>query len=398
VTMANWLFGSLVLFVSILLTACSPVKGKTTGFPSNVTMIIRGYGYPCEDHVALTPDGYYLSIQRIPHGLHNANAPRKGVVFFQHGLVDNSNGITLNPPGEGLPFILADAGYDVWLGNNRGNGYSMTHIKYNTNQAQFWQFSWDEMAKYDLPTHINYVLARSGASSLTYIGHSEGTTQAFAGFSINHNLASKVNLYVALAPVTYVVHQKALLFTVMAKLDVAEIILLLGGNEFALGPAVKKLIPGLCIYYPEMCNNILEVIMGPSFETNVTRMPYYLTYEPNPSSTWNMIHWSQMVDSGEFKMLDWGHEGNMKHYNQSKPPFYHLSNLPKTLPIAIFAGGNDYLADPTDVARLVSELPVPPVFTSSMPTYSHTDFIWAENAYKTIYPQILSLLAKYNHK
>ncbi len=42
---------------------------------------------------------------------------RKGVVFFQHGLTDNANGICLNPPDEGLPFILADQGeqhYSIW--------------------------------------------------------------------------------------------------------------------------------------------------------------------------------------------------------------------------------------------------------------------------------------------
>ncbi len=79
----------------------------------------------------------------------------------------------MNNPTEGLPFILADAGYDVWLGNNRGNGYSMSNKYYNQNDDEFWDFSWDDMALYDLPSQIGYVLKLTGRSQLSYIGHSE---------------------------------------------------------------------------------------------------------------------------------------------------------------------------------------------------------------------------------
>ena len=99
-----------------------PSPWPPRGLPANTTMIIRSAGYPCDDHNVTTSDGFILSLQHIPHGRSGPNntTQGKGVVFLQHGMTDCSVGWTLNGPDESLAFILADNGYDVWLGNNRG--------------------------------------------------------------------------------------------------------------------------------------------------------------------------------------------------------------------------------------------------------------------------------------
>jgi lysosomal acid lipase/cholesteryl ester hydrolase len=36
--------------------------------------------------------------------------------------------------------VLANLGYDVWLGNNRGNRFSLAHLYRDPNEKSFWDF------------------------------------------------------------------------------------------------------------------------------------------------------------------------------------------------------------------------------------------------------------------
>lgn len=58
----------------------------------------------------------------------------------------------------------------------------------------------DEFAWHDIPDSIEYILGVTKEPSLSYIGFSQGTAQAFAALSIHPQLNQKVNVFVALAP------------------------------------------------------------------------------------------------------------------------------------------------------------------------------------------------------
>ncbi|CAH8504762.1 unnamed protein product, partial [Dicrocoelium dendriticum] len=137
----------------------------------NITKIIQLYSYYTEEHYVTTEDHYILCLIRMQ----NSSKFREGnkVVFLQHGLFDNAHTWVNNLQNQSLGFILADAGYDVWLGNSRGTNYSRGHAKLTTDDQSYWDFSWDEMADYDLPASINYVLSTTKTKSLAYIGHSQ---------------------------------------------------------------------------------------------------------------------------------------------------------------------------------------------------------------------------------
>ncbi|KAL0110383.1 hypothetical protein PUN28_013789 [Cardiocondyla obscurior] len=57
-----------------------------------------------------------------------------------HGLLCSSACWVVAGPGKDLAFILADEGYDVWLGNARGNMYSRKHYLPDIKKELYWDF------------------------------------------------------------------------------------------------------------------------------------------------------------------------------------------------------------------------------------------------------------------
>lgn len=91
-----------------------------------------------------------------------------------------------------LAFLMADNGFDVYLGNARGNSYSLKHKTLGIESQKFWDFSWHEIGIYDLPAMIDFVLNRTRSENLFYFGHSQGTTSFFVLLSMKPEYNQKI--------------------------------------------------------------------------------------------------------------------------------------------------------------------------------------------------------------
>jgi lysosomal acid lipase/cholesteryl ester hydrolase len=136
----------------------------------------------------------------------------------------------LNPADQNLPLILADQGFDVWMGNTRGTRFSRRHKYLNPSQRAFWNWTWDELVSYDLPAMFDHIHGLTG-QKIHYLGHSLGTLIGFASFS-EKGLVDQVRSAAMLSPVAYLSHMTTVIGDIAAKTFLAEATSILGWPEF----------------------------------------------------------------------------------------------------------------------------------------------------------------------
>ncbi|OXB74199.1 UNVERIFIED_CONTAM: hypothetical protein H355_014582 [Colinus virginianus] len=359
----------------------------------NVTEIIRYHGYPSEQYEVSTEDGYILGVYRIPNGRNMQNTGQKPAVLLHHGAFADCTYWISNLPNNSLGFILADAGYDVWLGNSRGNTWSTKHKTLKTCQKEFWQFSFDEIGKYDLPAELYFIMNKTGQKSVYYVGHSEGSTAGFVAFSTYPELAQRVKMLFALGPVLTITHATSS-FATFARLPQSVIKLVLG-HKGALqqNELMRRLAIQLCTRLGKIYASILYFIAGGRVQNlNVSRIDVYIGHYPAGTSVQNVIHWHQVLYADQFQAHDYGSKENMKKYNQTTPPAYEIEKI--SMPIAVWSGGQDKFADPKDIAKLLSRINNL-YYHENFPFWGHLDFVWGLDATEKMYRKIVELMRKY---
>lgn len=155
-----------------------------------IVKLIGDAGYKGEVHRVRTEDGYFLKIHRVLSNDHARSQAKP--VFIMHGMLATAADFLVTGSQIALGFLLADSGYDVWLGNCRGSQHSMKHENFSSSSKEFWSFSWHEIGYYDLPAMLDYMLFITGATNLFYIGHSQGTTSLLVLLSTRTEYNDKI--------------------------------------------------------------------------------------------------------------------------------------------------------------------------------------------------------------
>lgn len=381
---------------------CNSVRDMLLAIDPNINM---------ETHVVKTQDNYLLQLHRIPYdkNLQKKGVEYKGPVYLQHGLLMCSN-IWLchsnDPINNNLPLYLNSLGYDVWMGNNRGNRYSNKHLNFERTSTKFWDFSLDELAMYDIPDSLNYILEtldietkyqindafvssfRSKNQQISIVGFSQGSAQIFASLSLSPELNSKINSFVALSPA----------------LTPPGLFNRFVDNIIKLQPKLLFLFFGKKILLPT-ANTLWQRILPVNlFNTAIKLSTLFLFNWKNeniissqsvafknlysPTSVKCIVHWFQILKTQKFQMYVSSNDLNQNDKSIFEPiPFPTKSNI--KVPLLLIYGDNDSLVD---IETLKYNLPENSTFEIPVKNHEHLDIIWGDDVNKLVYQNVANFL------
>ncbi|KAJ3641568.1 hypothetical protein Zmor_028070 [Zophobas morio] len=355
--------------------------------------ILTKYGYPNEVHYVTTSDGYILALHRILPGKNTTHKP----VLVLHGLFVDSSSFVSTGVDHGLGFILADEGYDVWLGNVRGTPSSRNHTTLNPNRdPKFWDFSWNEMGTIDLPAMVDHVLNVTHQASLHYVGYSQGTTIFFVMMATHPNYNAKIKVHVAMAPVAYLGHMKSVPIRTMATW---KDFLNFWFKAFKINEVPPKnavfVLRRVCSVSSRFCNLVFMAIF--SYKPNQVdsnTLTSFLGHFPVPISRKQGHHYLQIVKSGYFRRYDFGRMKNEEVYGFSTPPSYNLSLV--TTKCHLFYSRDDLAVSEEDAVRVCKELGGA-CGSSNLVNGSikHLDWVIGIRIRELVYSKLLRIMANY---
>mmetsp|Transcript_6174 Transcript_6174/g.23339 ORF Transcript_6174/g.23339 Transcript_6174/m.23339 type:complete len:573 (-) Transcript_6174:1688-3406(-) len=296
------------------------------------------------------------------------------VVYLQHGIL-NSGSVWFVNGKNSLPFLLADQGYHVWIGANRGTRFSTVKDKSRT--------SWHEMGTIDLPLQIQHALRVSRASKLTYVGHSQGTTQLFVGLSQVPYLSEAINVFIGLDPVVTVKHPHGWLIKwyccLMTPKTIQQGVDFLFGEDLSaeFNRARSLAYPFFSLIHPFIPHFLIRRMLICNHCQSHDLIKFIQQGEPAATTKTNILHWLQSLINHSFSPLGSAVPYDMKRIPSNKVRFvmYYGSEFLSRMEDMEYL--DEFLHHSKHDFRLVH-----------MSDYAHNDFVLGD-AYEELYPMIL---------
>ena len=307
--------------------------------------LCQSKGYQTQKHSLTTLDGYIISVFRV-----FKDSPKGKPVLMMHGMSGSATNFVMNPNRKGPAFELVDAGYDVWLGNGRGNVYSRNHTYLDTSSVEFWNWTAADIGSIDIPTTVSYIKNVTSHQKVAYVGHSQGGALMLLALAVNHPVENDISVAVSLAgpgPKNSCKSRMLNFYTSSAYISVLEFLGVLVTME---KPSVfyAKTLQAFPTYTHYLAWDRYD------FTIHSDKPHYaYLTLQfPGGISVKSLRYVSQFFnnDNSKVKAFDYGEQRNLQIYGSKDPPVPDYSKI-KTK-VALFGGKYDRIILPADIEYL----------------------------------------------
>ena len=173
----------------------------------------------------------------------------------------------------------------------------------------------------------------------------------YAASKNQDQIFEKVNLFVALAPVTRLNGASKSLKLASSQLPmIKDALFTMSIHEIFDNHDRKKWTGFMNSITGRILNgfkNIISKAVSSGEYTDPQRELAASCRFPNEASTKELFHYGQIIDDKRLQEYDYGKAANQKKYGSDLPPIIDLKKITK-LPVAMFVGKQDHLADPKD--------------------------------------------------
>lgn len=329
------------LLIALVISKISNCYAK-----DEVLEVINESGYRGDFYSIETDDGYIVGVHRI-QSKSSMNSTRYPV-FIMHGFLTTPISFLITGIENSLPFILADNGYDVFLGSRRGTKFSTSHRNLSVESKEFWNFDWHEIGLYDLKAMIDFTLEVTNTTKCFFIGYSQGNTELLVLLSSRpqYNNVIIQSHMMSCASTLLNVHEMGtflspLLINYAQKHD--DFLYLNMGSFIPLQMELAKMLcSSLRPLRVEICKSIIYFMVGRNRRSTEIDPGIYVTvfkYLSPKVGIKQLLHFAQTIMSKRFQQYDYGSEKNLILYNSTTPPEYDLTKV--VAPIYLFVGEED---------------------------------------------------------
>ena len=283
--------------------------------------------------------------------------------------------------------------------NIRGNQYSKKHeyLDHCPTCSQFWNFGFEESARFDYPATIDYILEKTGQSQVYFVGYSMGTTQYLVLLSELPHYNEKIKAGFLLGPTAFVGNATNPMVKMADQAELFQSVAQMIGMDEIMPNFLdfkSRLTHRICrasYLHSLMCRNLWAwIVVGDRSFYDPGSIPIFMSQLPAGASSTTFVHFAQLFrNGGKFTKYDYGALKNLVVYGSSSPPEYDLDLV--KVPTMLYVGDKDGFANPNDTKILAQKLPnLMGHQVVVKPGWSHLDFITAADAGDLIYQDIIA--------